>query len=506
MKIALLQCNPVNGDLAGNAARILELAEHAAHAGAQLCVTPACALAGVSPGQYMLAPEARPAAEDAMRDLAVALASGPALLLGAPGGVCLLRGGGIMRLVGSMPGKAHIFCFDGQDLGIILGMESWPGGHQTPDLIIRMLSEPYAIGSPERLATDVSSEAARLGVVELAVNAVGGNDGRILAGQSIAADCRGRVFGRAASFAEDILLADCGSLESTLAPLPDGRQGELWAALTVGLADFSAKCGVGRALLGLSGGLDSSLVACVAVDALGADNVLGVLMPSPHTSRASLDDAMTLAGHLGLRTVTVPIAPLMSAFDEAMAPAFAMFAPGPGDTTAENIQARIRGCILACMANRAGALVLNTGNKSETAMGYCTLYGDTVGALGVIADLTKTQVRGLARWLNGSRGREVIPLNVITRPPSAELAPGQKDEDSLPPYEMLDPALDAFLRNPDGANQLFAERGPGSPRSRLYASEFKRRQAPPALVVSDCPFGALWRVPICGRLTVPGQQ
>lgn len=501
MKIAMLQCNPVSGDLAGNAARIGDLARKAQAQGARLCVTSAGALAGLDPGQYLNAPGARCAIEDLLRELARSLAGGPAVLLSAPSGICMLRDGGVMRIMAAIPGKAHMLLFEHKALGIILGPESWPGGATAPDVLIRILSAPYYPGALAQMRSHVCSEASRLGVIELAVNSVGGNDGRISAGQSLAVDGEGQIFGQAETFAPDILTADCARLESTLAPVPESPQAELWGALILGLADFFSKSGVGRAVLGLSGGLDSALVACAAADALGPANVLAVLMPSPHTSQTSIDDALLLARNLGLESVTMPIGPLMRAYEETLAPALALFREQPGDTLAENVQARIRGSLLANLANRARALVLNTGNKSECAMGYFTLYGDAVGALGVIADLTKMQVRELALWLNESRGREIIPANIISRPPTAELAPGQKDEDCLPPYEQLDPALDAFLRNPETENPLFADLAPGSPRQRLYASEFKRRQSPPALLLSDCPLGHVWRVPICGRLT-----
>lgn len=501
MKIAMLQCNPVSGDLAGNAARLEEFARRAQGEGARLCVGSAGALAGPDPGQYLNAPGARAAIEGILRDMARSLADGPALLVTAPTGVCMLRDGGVMRIMAAIPGKAHILLFERKALGIILGPESWPGGVSVPDLLIRILSAPYYPGSLEAMRMELRLEAGRLGVMELAVNSVGGNDGRISAGQSLAVDRDGQIFGQAETFAPDILAVDCARGESTLAPAPESRQAELWGALLLGLADFAGKSGVGRAVLGLSGGLDSALVACAAAEALGPANVLAVLMPSPHTSQASIDGAMLLARNLGLRSVSLPIGPLMRAYEETLAPALDLFPRQPGDMVAENIQARIRGSLLANLANRARALVLNTGNKSECAMGYFTLYGDAVGALGVIADLTKTQVRELALWLNESRGREIIPDGIISRPPTAELAPGQKDEDSLPPYERLDPALDAFLRNPETENPLFADAAPGSPRHRLYASEFKRRQSPPALLLSDCPFGHVWRVPVCGRLT-----
>ncbi|MDE5879972.1 MAG: NAD(+) synthase, partial [Desulfovibrio sp.] len=295
-----------------------------------------------------------------------------------------------------------------------------------------------------------------------------------------------------------------------VAPACSGVEESCWRALVLGTRDYVRKCGAARVLLGLSGGMDSALVACVAAEALGPENVTGVLMPSPHTSLASVEDAEALARNLGMETLTVPIAGLMAAFADALGPGLERFPAWPGDVTEENLQARIRGTLVTSLANRARALVLNTGNKSEVAMGYCTLYGDAVGALAVIGDLTKTQVYALGRWLNAWKGRELIPEAIFVKAPSAELRPGQKDTDSLPPYEVLDPLLERLLA--PGRSQGEAESGAGGEdaalaadvRRRLFAAEFKRRQLPPALRVSGVPFGQDgWQAPTAGRYRMP---
>ena len=244
---------------------------------------------------------------------------------------------------------------------------------------------------------------------------------------------------------------------------------------------------------------------CVAVEALGADNVTAVLMPSPYSSEGSVTDALGLAENLGVRTVTLPIAPVMESFSAALAPGLDLFGTFPGDTTFENLQARIRGVMVSSLANRARALVLNTGNKSECAVGYSTLYGDTVGALGVIADLTKTEVYTLAGWYNHHRQAAIIPQAIFDKAPSAELRPGQKDADSLPPYDVLDPVLESLIfagqaaAQPQDADEDLRR----EVRRKLFAAEFKRRQEPLALHISRMPFGTGWQVPVAGRYRMP---
>lgn len=503
MKTALFQSNPICGDPRGNAKQLLRLAREAAAQGARLCLSPAQALSGPKPGAFARDPGFALAREQALCQLAAALAQGPDLIVGDADEAFLLASGKACRVM--QQDNPVLLELAGMTLGLLRGLEPWPLELKKPNLVLRLGEMPFAPGAAERLEDRLSQLARQSGVCQLLANLAGGDDGSIFPGLSMAVDASGKLIARGSIFAQDVVVADCGADEGSIAPLPACAEEELYGALVLGLGDFARKCGVPRALLGLSGGLDSALVGCIACSALGPENVLGLLMPSPYTSKASLEDARSLARNLGMPSVTLPILPLMRAYAEVMAPALALLPPG-ADHMEENVQARARGTLLANLANRARALVLNTGNKSELAMGYCTLYGDAVGALGVLADLTKTQVRALAAWINSRGPEEIIPRRILERPPSAELAPDQKDEDSLPPYQELDPALDEFLRRPDNPNTLFAARTPGSPRERLYASEFKRRQAPPALVVSDCPLGANWRVPVAGRCAPPGPE
>lgn len=578
MKIAMIQCDSVPGDIAGNAALILEQARKAR--GAALCVTPELALSGPEPGEYLHARDFARGLRRALDGLARDLADGPALLLGAPA-PSLSRPGGFanaavlihagrlqvvsrkvrpnLRRYGE-PGADALPWDDGVSCGIV-SLVGWrlgvvvcedaamraeafwrqpPPGAPDPlgdltrrgvDAIIHMTAAPYRPHAQEEAERVLSHVAAREHVHLVSVNLVGGDGATVYSGQSVAFDPAGRLLARAQAFAPDLVLvdtaADAGPGEherredagglpvNPVAPACAGVEESRWRALTLGTRDYVRKSGASRVLLGLSGGMDSALVACVAAEALGPENVTGVLMPSPHTSRASVEDAGALARNLGIATLTVPIGELMEAFATALAPGLERFPAWPGDVTAENIQARIRGTILASLGNRARALVLNTGNKSEVAMGYCTLYGDAVGALAVIGDITKTEVYALGRWLNEWKGRELIPEAVFVKAPSAELRPGQKDTDSLPPYDLLDPVLERLLGaprtagpgadgQPDTADGT-EESGIGAEvRRRLFASEFKRRQLPPALRVSGAPFGQDgWQAPAVGRYRMP---
>lgn len=588
MNIAMIQCDSVPGDVAGNAARILEQTRTAR--GAALCVTPELALCGPRPGEYLHARDFARGCRAALESLAAALANGPALLLGAPApslsrpgdfaNAAILLHRGQVQVVSrkvrphirrhGVPEAEALPWDDGVSCGI-LSLEGWrlgvvvcedaavragafwrqppPGAHDPlgdltrrgVDAIIHMTAAPYRPGAQEEAERVLSHVAAREHVHLLSVNLVGGDDGIIYSGQSLAFDPAGRMLARGAAFAPDLVLVDTaadarehahagpdGLPVNRIAPACSGIEESRWRALVLGTRDYVRKSGAQRVLLGLSGGMDSALVACVAAEALGPENVTGVLMPSPHSSRGSVEDADRLARNLGIRTLTVPIAGLMDAFAAALAPGLEQFPAWAGDVTLENLQARIRGTILASLANRARALVLNTGNKSEVAMGYCTLYGDAVGALAVIGDITKTEVYALGRWLNAWQGRELIPEAVFTKAPSAELRPGQKDTDSLPPYDRLDPLLERLLAATGCADALrpdafccdgetreapapeagTAGEGCSGPeadvRGRLFAAEFKRRQLPPALRVSRIPFGqGGWQVPAVGRYRMP---
>ena len=358
-----------------------------------------------------------------------------------------------------------------------------------------MSASPFSAGKQALRERMLGSLARRHGLPVVYVNQVGGNDDLVFDGRSLVLDRLGVVRARARAFAEDTLVVDLDALGGGPAPgLPD-QAPDVLDALVLGTRDYARKCGFRSALLGLSGGIDSALVATIAVRALGAGHVRGVLMPSPFSSPGSVDDALDLAARLGIETLTLPIEPVMLAFDSALA---GVFAGLPRDVTEENIQARIRGNLLMAIANKTGALLLTTGNKSELAVGYCTLYGDMSGGLAVLADVSKTMVYQLAAWLN--REQEVIPVSTIVKPPSAELRPGQTDQDSLPPYDILDRILQRHIEACDSAEALvasgFDEATVRQVLRLVRLSEFKRWQAPPGLKVTDRAFGSGWRMPI----------
>ena len=563
MKIALLQCNSVNGDVTGNLRRLSNAIRQAAQVGVDLCVTPELALCGVNPANFLQLDGFAAGCFKALDVLAETFSDGPALLVGAP--VPSVYATGLMSNVAVLVEKGSwqvvsrkvyrnqeesLRTYEGQDgdaryfdrgiscgivtlngwrLGVVLCERAmnedgsfWNVGHggdhnalmeltrRGVDALVHMAASPFRKGSQEARERLLSHAAARHHLHIFSVNLVGGNDSRVYNGQSCAFDSTGQLMARGKAFDEDILVvntAQAQDVTSTKASLCACDEEAYWGALVLGTRDFVGKCGGQKVIVALSGGMDSAIVACVAVEALGAENVTGVLMPSPYSSSGSLTDAERLASNLNMTTLTLPIENLMDAYATALAPGFKMFAEQAGDVTFENVQSRIRGTLITALANRAGAMVLNTGNKSECAVGYCTLYGDTVGALAVIGDLTKTQVYALGRWYNARWGN--IPEEILTKEPSAELRPGQKDVDSLPPYDVLDPILEELLRSSSCESALasgeraFVRR---DVRDRLLHAEFKRRQLPPVLIVSRIPFGDAWRTPVAGKFCVPEES
>ncbi|OPY45719.1 MAG: putative NH(3)-dependent NAD(+) synthetase [Methanosaeta sp. PtaU1.Bin016] len=305
---------------------------------------------------------------------------------------------------------------------------------------------------------------------------------------------------RGRGFEEDLVIADLASLTGTIAKDDFGPESEIWRALVLGTRDYVHKCGFSSVLLGLSGGIDSSIVAAVAADALGPENVLGVLMPSPYSSPGSIEDAKAVAQNLGIKTILISITEIMKSFDLGLKEAFR---GREKDVTEENIQARIRGNLLMALSNKYGSILLTTGNKSELAVGYCTIYGDMSGGLAVISDVPKTIVYRLAKWLNASRGRDVIPTAVMVKAPSAELRPCQTDQDSLPPYDVLDAILENYIEHHRSMKEIvqlgFDQQTVSRVLSLVRNSEFKRKQAAPGLKVTDRAFGSGWRMPIASR-------
>jgi NAD+ synthase (glutamine-hydrolysing) len=390
-----------------------------------------------------------------------------------------------------------------------------------PRIILNISASPFWCGKRDLRRNMLAAIARRHRAFVVMVNQVGGNDSLVFDGSSIALSPTGEVITQAASFTDDLVVIDTDAPPvepaiSTPAAAahppyePDCNSADIpaiWQALVLGTRDYVRKCGFSKALVALSGGIDSALVAAIAVEALGPENVLGVGMPSEFSSTGSIDDARDLAANLGIRFELVAIHDVFTAYTRTLEP---LFAGTPFGLAEENLQSRIRGALLMALSNKFGALVLTTGNKSEMSTGYCTLYGDMVGALAVIGDVFKTRVYALSHYAN--RHREVIPANTIAKPPSAELRPGQKDTDSLPPYEILDPILEAYVERYESAEQILAERTAVGDNvdvalirrvlSLVERSEYKRQQAAPILKVTQKSFGTGRRFPIAVKVEV----
>jgi NAD+ synthase/NAD+ synthase (glutamine-hydrolysing) len=549
MRIALLQINPTVGDLAGNARLIAEAAREAAAHGADFAVTPELALAGYLPRDLLLNTSFVARSWEVLAQLAHDLKDLPPTLVGLPeinpsdqgrplfNTAALIRHGVVEerfrksllptydvfdedRYFEPFHG-AQILTLDGRRLGISICEDVWNDRdfwkrrryHHDPieelvranaEAIVNLSASPFSVGKHRRREEMLGSVARRHHLPIAYVNQYGGNDDLVFDGRSCAFDAAGAPIARGRSFEADVVVCDLTS-GGRIGPATDlAVEPEIWRALVLGTHDYARKCGFSRALLGLSGGIDSALTAAIAVEALGKDRVLGVLMPSPFSSRGSVDDALRLASNLGIDTLTLPIDDVMQAFDRTLHDAFA---GTRRDVTEENIQARIRGNLLMALSNKRGALLLTTGNKSELAVGYCTLYGDMSGGLAVIADVPKTTVYRVARWLNETRGRAVIPEQSLTKAPSAELRPNQIDQDTLPPYEVLDDILQHHIERHEQAEQIIAAGfDPETVRRVLRmvrAAEFKRKQAAPGLKVTDRAFGTGWRMPIAARFEDP---
>jgi NAD+ synthetase len=376
---------------------------------------------------------------------------------------------------------------------------------QRPALHINLSSSPFWHGKRALRRQMLAAIAKRDSIPVLMCNQVGGNDSLIFDGSSLAIDGHGQLIAQAASFSEDLMI-----VEPFIEPRSSSREavGEdddtaaAYRALVLGTRDYVRKCGFHKVLIALSGGIDSALVAAIAKDALGAENVLAIGMPSPYSSSGSIDDSRQLAANLGIRFEVIGISGLFEEFSRALKPQFAESKP---DTAEENIQSRIRGTLMMALSNKFSALVLTTGNKSEMAVGYCTLYGDMVGALAVIGDLVKTRVYSVCYWLN--REHEVIPRAILEKPPSAELRPDQKDTDSLPPYEVLDPILEAYVERYESPEHIAEEHGFPLELVKqvvrlVERSEYKRQQAAPVLKVTSKSFGPGRRFPIAVKVQV----
>jgi NAD+ synthase (glutamine-hydrolysing) len=411
--------------------------------------------------------------------------------------------------------KIEPFVFGGKKLGITICEDVWNDEDFWPErlyrrdpikelisqgaeMILNVSASPWHDGK-EKSRLEMFQCVARDEKVSLAqVNLVGANDELIFDGHSVALNSSGEIVALGKGFAEEIFVADFGKNSPAQKIKAPSREQQIFSALSLGIRDYVRKCGFKSVILGLSGGIDSALVAVLAADALGADKVLGVAMPARYSSEGSLIDAEALAKNLGIRYEVFPIEPVFQSVEKQLEKAFANFKPNEAE---ENVQSRLRGVTLMALSNKFGALVLTTGNKSEMAVGYCTLYGDMNGALAPIADVFKTDIYKIARWVN--REKVVIPENSISKPPSAELRPGQKDQDSLPPYEMLDAILDLYVVKNLSKEQIissgFAATVVNDVVNKINFSEYKRRQAAPALKISPRAFGMGRRIPIAQR-------
>lgn len=543
MKIALAQIDPTVADFQGNTTRILQYVREAEARGAELVLFPELCVCGYPTGDFLEKPSFVKRAGEALEEIARTATGGRAIsvicgcVLPSPLGsgkrisnaAVLMQGGEIVftqrkRLLPyyDVFDEQRYFAPAEQQETVTIGSETvalticedawndkgyWKQRLYSVDpvdeqvrqgatLILNISASPFWRGKREQRAEMLAAAARHHRLPLLMVNQVGGNDSLIFDGTSLALNACGETIAVGRSFAEDLVMVDTATGSGEMRRTVEGEDAATYAALVLGTRDYVRKCGFRQVLVGLSGGIDSALVAAIAVDALGAGNVIGVGMPSPYSSSGSVDDSRALAQHLGIRFEVIRIDSIFAQFTTALEPLFAGRAP---DLTEENIQSRIRGTLLMALSNKLGALVLTTGNKSEMAVGYCTLYGDMVGALAVIGDLVKTRVYALCRYVN--REREVIPNTILQKPPSAELRPGQLDTDSLPPYAVLDPLVEAFVERYTPMQAIAEQQGLDLALVQkivklIEQSEYKRQQAAPVLKVTAKSFGSGRRFPI----------
>jgi NAD+ synthase (glutamine-hydrolysing) len=547
VKIALGQINPTVGDFTGNLEKIIAAARRAADHGARLVVFSELCICGYPPADFLEKPSflARCRASigelaAATRDLPAALVVGTALPAPPDAGkpavnaAVLLDSGQVLleqhkRLLPFydvfdeqryfLPsGPQQIVELDGLRLAISICEDAWNDKNfwprrlyssdpleelmrQNPAIHINLSSSPFWHSKRKLRRQMLSAIANRDGIPIVMCNQVGGNDSLIFDGSSLVINPHGDVVAQAKSFEEDLVIVDPFSTKE-IPDLPEDETEAAYRALVLGTRDYVRKCGFSKVVIALSGGIDSALVTAIATEALGKENVLAIGMPSPYSSQGSIDDSRALASNLGIRFELIGISDLFREYTHSLEPLFKDTQPGLAE---ENLQARIRGSLLMAVSNKFGSLVLTTGNKSEMAVGYCTLYGDMVGALAVIGDLIKTRVYAICRWLN--RDREVIPLPILEKPPSAELRPGQKDTDSLPPYETLDPILEAYVERYETPECIAQKHGfPLELVQQVVRlverSEYKRQQAAPVLKVTSKSFGMGRRFPIAVKVEV----
>ena len=549
LKICIAQLNFVVGDTAGNAQKIIAAARSAYTQGVRLVLTPELSICGYAAEDLFLRRAFIAACDDAVKTVARELAGlkGLFVVVGHPTGgdirsksvavqrrfnaASVLSEGRVLETYAKRelpnyqvfderryftPGHGTcVFQAGGVNVGLLICEDAW---FEEPALLAResgaellavINASPFHVGKGSERIERMAERARAVGLPLLYAHLVGGQDEVVFDGASFVLDADGELVGRAPGFQEAAFTVQTERVEGGLklaAPIVHERTAEadLWDALVLGVRDYIGKNGFPGVLLGLSGGIDSALVLAIAVDALGRDKVRAVMMPSPYTADISSIDARDMAARLGVRYDEISIVPEFEAFKASLAHEFKGL---PEDATEENIQARIRGVLLMALSNKFGSIVLTTGNKSEMATGYCTLYGDMAGGFAVIKDLLKTTVFRLARWRNihdpYGTGISPIPERIITRPPSAELRPGQVDQDSLPPYEILDAILERYMEDDQGVEEIIAagfDRAVVERVARLIRiNEYKRRQAPVGIRVTHRSFGKDWRYPITGK-------
>jgi len=545
VKIALGQINPTVGDFSGNAAKMIAFAEQARAAGAGLILFPELAVCGYPPRDLVERPSFVARNRETVERIA-AETRGIAVICGlvtpahaetgksVMNSAALLKDGAIDFIQSKMllptydvfdemrnftPAKSQsLFPFSGKQMALTICEDAWNDKHfwnkrlYTVDpveslvnaggnFVLNISASPFWMGKRE-LRREMLATIARQDKVPVAmVNQVGGNDNLVFDGSSLVLNANGDVIAQGKSFEEDLIYFDSDHLTGEIHEQTPGDEASAYAALVLGTRDYVRKCGFQRVIIGLSGGIDSALTACIAAEAVGPENVIGVGMPGPYSSQGSIDDARTLAANLGIRFELLCITEVFESYRKTLQK---VFAGRKEDTTEENIQARTRGALLMALSNKFGAIVLSTGNKSELGVGYCTLYGDMVGGLAVISDVPKTLVYRLSNYVNSRKA--VIPQATLEKPPSAELRPDQKDIDSLPPYDVLDAILDDYVEDLHTAEQIAADHNFDLALVQrvirmVDGAEYKRQQAAPGLKISLKAFGSGRRFPIAAKMS-----
>ena len=543
MKIALGQINPTVGDFSGNAAKMIGFATQARAAGAGLILFPELSVCGYPPRDLVERPSFVASNQETAEKIAaetrgIAVICGLVTAAEAETGksvmnsAALLKEGGIAFVQSKMllptydvfdemrnfaPAKSQsLFSFCGKQMALTICEDAWNDKHfwhkrlyaadpvealvqAGGNFVLNISASPFWLGKREFRREMLATIARQDKVPVVLVNQVGGNDSLVFDGSSLVLNSAGQVVAQGKSFEEDLIYFDSDRLTGEMHEQIEGEEASAYAALVLGTRDYVRKCGFRQVIVGLSGGIDSALTACIAAEALGPENVIGVGMPGPYSSSGSVDDARSLAQNLGIRFELLCIAEIFESYRKALQE---VFAGRKEDATEENIQARTRGVLLMALSNKFEAIVLSTGNKSELGVGYCTLYGDMAGGLAVISDVPKTLVYRLSRYVNSQR--PVIPQASLEKPPSAELRPDQKDIDSLPPYEILDPILEEYVEDSHTAEQIAADHGYDLALVQrvlqmVDRSEYKRQQAAPGLKISPKAFGSGRRFPIAAR-------